>query len=273
MESMIDIIKKRISVRSYSGKNLEEIKKKELMDYLEKHHTGPFGNNVRFQLVEASDYDLEEIKRLGTYGMIKGAKLYLAGAVFLSEKAMEDFGYCMEAAILKAAEMGIGTCWLGGSLDRSVFGQKIGIKKGEVIPAVTPLGYAAEKRSREDEYVRKRVGADNRKDFNKLFFMDIKGNPYEASFEAVRLAPSASNKQPWRVIKENGGKSFHFYLDEDYNYNNRFKDIKLQNIDIGIAMCHFEFVSRELDLKGKWVIERPGTKADDLIYIVSWAAI
>ena len=29
------------------------------MDYLKKNHTGPFGNNVRFEIVEASDYDLD----------------------------------------------------------------------------------------------------------------------------------------------------------------------------------------------------------------------
>lgn len=280
MGSIYDIIKKRISVRSYSDKTCEENKKKELMDYLEARHTGPFGHEVRFRLVEASDYDLEEIKKLGTYGMIRGAKLYLAGAVVTGEKSMEDFGCCMEDAVLKATEMGLGTCWLGGSLDRSVFGQKIGIREGEVIPAVTPLGYPSEIRSQEDETVRKRVDADNRKGFDELFFFDFNKKPldravsgkYGTALEALRLSPSASNKQPWRIIFEGGEKPFHFYLDEDFDYNNRFKDIKLQNLDIGIAMCHFELVSRELGLNGKWVDAKPGIDPGKLIYIASWVS-
>ena len=88
--------------------------------------------------------------------------------------------------------------------------------------------------------------------------------------EAVRLAPSASNKQPWRVVYKSENKSFDFYLDEDFTYNNRFKDVKIQNVDLGIAMCHFESVSNELGLKGKWDISLKENKFDNHIYIASW---
>lgn len=278
MARLMDVIKKRISVRSYSDEICEESKLKELMDFIgSRCSAGPFGNVIRFKLVEAADYDLEELKKLGTYGMIRGARLYLAGAAIAGGRCMEDFGYCMETAILKASELGIGTCWLGGSLDRGAFGLKIGLKNGEIIPAVTPLGYASDKRTQEDQTVRARVDADSRKNFDELFLgadrkpLERKSlGKYEDSLEAVRLAPSASNKQPWRVIYEGSKKSFHFYLDEDYNYNNRFKDIKLQNIDMGIAMCHFESVSRESGLIGKWKTGLPGIDAGELIYIVSW---
>ena len=54
--------------------------------------------------------------------------------------------------------------------------------------------------------------------------------------EMVRWAPSAVNKQPWRIIVRDG--SFHFYKKEDKGYIGE-KTGDLQRIDVGIALCHF----------------------------------
>ncbi len=287
MESVIETMKKRFSVRGYDDKIVEENKRKKLIEYLESYRKGPFGNTVRFQLVDISEIDSGELKAFGTYGMIRGAKLYLAGAVKKVDGAMEDFGYCMESAILKAAELGISTCWLGGTLNRNTFAEKIGLQEDEVIPAVTPLGYPGDKntllanvmRTFSPRSARSRT-AHNRKDFGELFFEGNIKTPlekemdgkYEAVLESVRIAPSATNKQPWRIIKEKerDRDDFHFYMNEDRLYNNFFKDIKLQNMDLGIAMCHFDFASRELGLAGNWSFDKPGLDAGSLVYIASW---
>lgn len=66
--------------------------------------------------------------------------------------------------------------------------------------------------------MRKAVKADERLPFEELFFdgsMDKplnadKAGDIEVPLEMVRLAPSAVNKQPWRVIVED--KMVHFYL-------------------------------------------------------------
>jgi hypothetical protein len=89
--------------------------------------------------------------------------------------------------------------------------------------------------------------------------------------QCVRIAPSASNKQPWRVIKEKYRFEFHFYLDEDPKYNSIFKDIKIQNIDMGIALCHFESAARELGLKGSLQVREPAIDAGKWKYCASWA--
>lgn len=89
----------------------------------------------------------------------------------------------------------------------------------------------------------------------------------------VRLAPSASNKQPWRIVKETGRDVFHSYLKENPIYNRILGEIKIQNLDLGIAMCHFELAARELGLKGSWEITggtKLETKGNELKYIVSW---
>lgn len=278
MESILEIIRKRKSVRTYRPEKPAESELNELMDYIKLHSTGPFGNTARFQFVEAPEKERTELKELGTYGMISGAGLYLAGAVKKTKMAMEDYGYCMEAAILKATALGLGTCWLGGTLNRSSFAKHIQLQDNEVIPAVTPVGYPFDKSGLKDSIMRMAIGANNRKPFENIFFNASLKDPlkreesgkYGPVLESLRLAPSASNRQPWIIIKGNGTNHFHFYLDEDKNYNNRFEGVRIQNIDMGIAVCHFDFSAEELGPKGDWKTEDPEISMGKLVYIASW---
>lgn len=121
--------------------------------------------------------------------------------------------------------------------------------------------------------------SDSRKPWNNLFFQHHFGNPlpetlagdFKTPLEMLRLAPSASNKQPWRVVKH--GNAFHFYLLETPGYNKMVKSIKLQRIDMGIAMSHFETTCKELNLNGVWQIQLPDIKTEREQYLVSWSPI
>jgi hypothetical protein len=278
MDMVLDSIKKRYSVRTYGLQKLESNKQKELRDFLAGNIKGPFGNEVRFKLIDVSEKAADELKKYISYGNVKGASHFIAGTVKKGTKSMEDFGYCMEKNILLATSLGLGTVWLGGSLNRSNFALEMNAAPDEVIPAITPLGYAAAKRSITDILIRTMSGGKNRKEFSQLFYDSNSSTPLEKSvsgkytevLEAVRLAPSASNKQPWRIIKEKGKNSYHLYMEENKTYNNAIKDINIQNNDMGIAMCHFELAALELGLEGSWQTENPGLGAGELVYIVSW---
>ena len=179
---------------------------------------GPFGNALRFELVDLTEAERAELKSLGTYGVIKGASLFIAGAVTRGARAMEDFGFGMERNILFATTLGLGTCWLGGTLNRAGFARKIGLAPEELMPAISPVGYSAEKRSLTDRAFRFMAKSDKRKPWEDLFFDDRPGNPLVKenagacgqALESVRIGPSASNRQPWRIIRE--GASCHFFL-------------------------------------------------------------
>jgi nitroreductase len=278
MSSIIETIKQRTSVRTYCNREIEANIKEQIIVFLQSIHQGPFGNKVRFQLVEATVTERSKLMELGTYGAIKGAHLYIAGAVKRNDKAMEDFGYCMEKNILMATGLGLGACWLAGNLNRSAFGKRLNTGNDELIPAVTPLGYPADKHSTRDSIIRWVAGSKNRKSFAEIFFNGDLNTPldqntsekYLIPLESVRLAPSASNKQPWRVIKEKGRNNLHFYLKENPIYNNFLKDIHIQNIDLGIALCHFELVARKLGLDGSWQNSEPKPAVGEWKYIASW---
>ncbi len=273
--SVIETIRERRSIRSYSDEPIMLKLLDELLIFANNHSTGPFGNQVRFQLVNVNGFDTKSIKNLGTYGAIKGARHYLVGIIKNEKHSMEDFGFCMETAILKATSLGLGTCWLGGFLNRSTFGELCKIATDDIIPAITPLGFAAKRTTLRDKLIRKAVAGNDRQPFSSLFFEDDFTKPltYNQSdvihnlLESVRRAPSASNKQPWKIISST--KGLHLYLDEDASYNHRFEPVLMQNIDMGIAMAHISLVADQ-KLSGKWTLIKSAPTHTKYTYISSW---
>ncbi len=277
MNNVMKTIESRYSVRNYIDKPIEKEKLNIIKTFMEENKKGPMGNEVIFHLIDASEHDKAELKSLITYGMISGATSYIVGVVKPGEYAMEDFGYCMEKLILKVSELGLGTCWLGGTFNRGGFAKQVNLSGEELLPCITPIGYTADKRTLKENFIRTLVGAKKRKNPEVLFFennfntslnLDTIGS-YSKVLEALRLGPSASNKQPWRIIKDSQGL-YHIFLEEDEKYNNTFSGIKIQNIDMGIAMCHFELAAREFGITGQWIKSKPELQAGKLKYIVTW---
>ena len=84
--------------------------------------------------------------------------------------AEEAFGYVFERVVLFTEAKGIGTTWIGGTMDRGAFERAMGLEEGEVMPCVSPLGYPARKMSLRETMMRKGVKADSRLPFEALFF-------------------------------------------------------------------------------------------------------
>lgn len=277
MDSMIEAIRQRISVRTYEARSVEEDKKRNVADLLRANHQGPFGHTVRFALIDFSEIERKEIKTLGTYGTIRGAELYVAAAVREAPGAMEDLGYCFEEVILAVTNLGLGTCWMGGTFRRASFARRIGVSEGEVVPVISPVGYARQKRSVVDGLFRRFAGSDERKPWEELFFDGVTTVPlskdaaggYTTALECVRLGPSASNNQPWRILRREGN-IFHFYLKRAPGYDKIMRSVDLQLVDMGIALCHFEVAAREIGLAGGWVEARPDVDVGSINYILSW---
>lgn len=272
---IVEVIKSRHSVRTYKNEKLEEELREKLIAYA-KEISGPFYSKVRLELIDESGIIDSNNGKIGTYGVIKGARTYIAGVVEKGDKSLEQLGYCLEKLVLYAASLGLGTCWLGGTFRKSGFSKIAGLKENEILPIVTPIGYEADKKSILESIMRRAAGSDNRKTWDELFFNGDFETPlgqkssgaYEAALEMVRLAPSASNKQPWRILKQNN--YFHFYLKPAKNYDKAL-GFNIQKIDMGIAMCHFEMTLAEAGIRGHWVWEpKEQSAADSMEYIISW---
>jgi hypothetical protein len=257
---------------------MKESDQQKLRDFFLINVQGPFGNRVRFELIDLAGKERDEIKTLGTYGIITGASMFIVGAVAKGDRAMEDYGYCMEKNILLATDLGLGTCWLGGTLNRSASASKINKREDEVIPAITPVGYPNDKKSIKDRAMRFLAKSNRRKAWEELFFCGDTRSPlarstagvYGLPLECVRIGPSASNRQPWRVVKEKDNDVFHFYIRRTPGYAGLYPEVSLQDVDMGIAMCHFEVGLQGMNQKGSWRNGQFAPSRSGLEYIVSW---
>lgn len=276
-QTVIDLIQNRSSRRSYESRPLSAQLREEILQYLEAQTSGPLGHKTRFCLIEKNDPAILDNVRLGTYGFIKNARSFIVGTVIPGEKHWEDYGYLLEKIILKMTDLELGTCWMGGTFKRSEFGKTINVLENEVIPCITPVGHFTVKRSLRDKIIRWGAKSHSRKTWENLFFeSDLKSHlkrdslgEYAVVLDMVRLAPSASNKQPWRVVHQ--GDQFHFFLQRTPNYAGHIKSADLQRVDIGIAMSHFELTARDLGLNGIWEDNQPDLELPDGVeYCITW---
>jgi len=280
-KSIIEIIKERSSRRSFTPQPVEAEKLCALSDFFTALE-GPFGGKARFVILNSTGWGEGKINTLGTYGTMQGARFFIVGIIKRSEHDMEDFGYQFEKVILRATDLGLGTCWIGGIFNRSRFADKAGVREDEVLPAISPLGYGTPKRSVTDSIIRWSAGSRTRRPWGQLFFHgsfemalpEGASGRYLDPLEMLRLAPSASNRQPWRVVKEQGNDIFHLYLRRSKGYDKLIKAVDLQRMDMGIAMSHFELTARELGLGGRWEERAPSLNPlpERTEYVRSWIA-
>ena len=279
---VIELIRNRYSCRVCEKRALQEELRERLETFASSLTVGPLGTSLRFMLSASSETDTKELKGLGTYGFIRNPAGFFIGTAGEGQYNLEDFGYAMEMLVLYATALGVGTCWLGGSFSRSSFSKKVNLNEGEILPAVVSLGYPAP--NSEEHVSRRLINSDRRLPWEKLFFDGVPGQPmgketageYTLPLKMVRLAPSASNRQPWRIIREKN--IFHFYLQRNKGLkpgsfmNRLLKMADLQRVDMGIALCHFELTNKALGLSGNWETSgSPGGASDpSWEYIISW---
>ena len=270
--SIIETMKIRTSVRTYDGQAIAVETLEKLNERLRTINAGT-SIKARFILGEMKDTDGNAVKKLGTYGVITGAKTYIVGIIDQSETDAVQFGYLFESIVLYATQLGLGTCWLGGTYNKGDFEKIVRLGESEKIVIVSPLGYRKDRASMLEGVMRTMVKANNRKPWTELFFNQDKTHAldedsargYAIPLEMVRLAPSASNKQPWRVIFSDTG--FHFYLSRTKGYGLASYDVQMN--DLGIAKYHFEKAADELGLSGKWdKIDHP--VVEEWEYVTSW---
>ena len=270
-QSITEIISRRFSCRTYLETPIDPAALAALATYAAARTSGPLGSSARFEIAAAGKEDSKSLKGLGTYGTIKSPAGFIIGAVRQAENDLEDFGYLMEQIILHATWLGLGTCWLGGFFNRSAFAKKMALQPGESMPAVSSLGVMGSPPGQRVGFIPSNAGPANRQPWNQVFFDGNFNTPltreaagaYGLPLEMVRVGPSASNKQPWRILRCGG--SFHFYLARTPGYHSAalrlFNIPDLQRVDIGIAMAHFEMSAAEAGLRGRWVRPDPADAA------------
>ncbi len=160
MFELMDIIKKRRSVRAYLDKPVENEKIKQI---IEAARLAPSSCNSQcWRFVIAKDDVKEQIVKNGLGGFIlanrwaKNVPIIIVACAdlnFLTHKVgagikgieyhLLDIGIAVEHLVLRATELGLGTCWIGWFNERAV--RKIlKIPRNIKITALITLGYPKE---------------------------------------------------------------------------------------------------------------------------------
>lgn len=269
-----EAVNKRYSVRNYTEQEIKSETKQTIASFI-KSLSNPFGRKVNFHFLDNRESSSQE--KLGTYGVIKGAKQYIGTTIELDPMSLVALGYELEVVILYLAHLGLGTCWLGGTFDRKGFANAMNVNEGELFPIITPYGYAAPKKHIKEAAMRRLIKADNRKEWNQLFYRNDFESPITKEesgdlafpLEMVRLGPSASNKQPWRILLIDS--VCHFYEYKEPGYSDRFP-YDIQRIDMGIAAAHFDLSVKEMGIQGYFdsFCEPKLELPDYMEYVFSW---
>jgi nitroreductase len=138
---------------------------------------------------------------IGSYGRVKGAPVFIAFIGNMDDPfVQEKVGYTGEGIVLEATALGLNTCWVAGFFRPEIVASLIEVSNKERVLAVTPVGYALESESWEEKLMASFSRSHNRQPLSKL----VRGLPRQkwpdwvnVPLEAARLAPSASNRQPW----------------------------------------------------------------------------
>lgn len=266
---VLNAIEQRKSVRNYDGKRLPDEIVRKLRSFL-KDADNPFGVKVDLRYLDAGEFNLSS-------PFVTGEKAYVAGTIQTVPFAEIAFGYTMESFVLYAQRLGLGTVWLGYITKRESLEKALHKGENQLLPCVVAVGGKADRRSVREILIRKKVKADSRLDFEDIFFASDFSSPLKENragdflipLKMLRLAPSAANRQPWRVVV-NGGYA-HFYEKKEKNFDRAGVD--LQKIDLGIAMCHFDLAVKACGMSGEFIVKVPGIAHEsDTEYLISYAA-
>lgn len=268
MNQIAKLVRGRKSIRTFDGRELKEADKQKICSFV-KGIENPYKIPVEFKLMSARENEL-------SCPVVSGTDLYIGGKIKKCPQAEIAFGYSFEMLVLYAHSIGVGTVWLGGTMNRSAFEKAMELGTDEIMPCASPLGYPAQKMSLRESMMRKAIKADDRMNFESLFFDGSFDAPLTENnagelvqpLEAVRLAPSAVNKQPWRaVVRDN---AVHFYLKRSKGFGHG-SGLDMQKIDMGIALCHFALAAKENDRETVFAVDDPHINTEsDMEYIASY---
>ena len=217
----IEAINKRISRRTYLKTPVDTAKQnalQKLIDTLNQRSGLNFSiqNNVNEGFEGGKSYGL--FKGVSSVFVLKGREMPM-----LREKV----GYYGEILILEATRLGLGTCWVAGTYNKSSFKD---IPEDEKIICVIPFGNVSNRKTLKEAFIRGIIHRKT-KTIEQLSNCNVSSPDWFINaMKAVQRAPTAMNLQNVYFEYENGKVTAG-------SPPNKGSD----PVDIGICKLHFEY--------------------------------
>lgn len=167
---------------------------------------------------------------------------------------LENAGYIMQYVVMYLVSMGLGCCYQSKS---GYVAKCDGNGRKKII--VVAFGYAAE------ECFRDKIEAVRYTQQEICTFKDTPNPNIDKLIEAVRMAPSSFNTQPWRILVYKN--SLHVFVTKSHFSRSRY----LNMINIGIARANLDMTadSQWIDIVSKKLSAFKEKKFKNLEYVIS----
>ncbi|MFC1900465.1 nitroreductase family protein [Chloroflexota bacterium] len=238
-------IKTRRSRRQYDGQAISPEVWAQLCKVCAEFQPFP---GARAVPIEDSPVDLYK-GIVGSYGKIVSAPSFIAFIGDMdSPNVQEEIGYTGEGIILEAESLKLNTCWMGAFYRRDVAASFVEMKSSERIVAISAVGYAVGIKSFGERLITGFGWTHRRKSLSSIadgLHESEWSKPVKDALEAAKIAPSATNRQPWiftvtpdsiTVSVNRPGMEFNV----------------AKRLDCGIAMLHLEVSLLKHGISGKW---------------------
>jgi len=151
-----------------------------------------------------------------TYGLLKGVRNYIVLAGADADGTEERAGYYGERLVLRAQQLGLNTCWVGGTYKKSRVAEEL--EDGLKLVCVIAVGYG------ENQGSPRRT-----KPVGKLCRVDGEmPDWFRQGMEAAQLAPTAVNQQRFLIELKDG------------RVRACARPGPYSRVDLGIVKYHFE---------------------------------
>ena len=224
----VETIRERHSVREYDGKPLSRAEFDALGAGVEEFARE---SGLGIQLVGDNPEVFNVIAR---FGLIRGCRTHVAFVVDDAKAgdvaADEAIGYWGQKIVLAAQDMGLNTCWCALCSRKKSHAV---VAPGKKIRLIIAVGHG-----KTQGFSRKT------KSVEALSSVECAKAPawFAAAMEAAQLAPTAMNKQNFKITLLSDGKTVRIDAPQS----------GLNVIDEGIVRCNFEIAANEAGADWRW---------------------
>lgn len=237
---LYDAVLKRKSIRSFENRKIDREILNTILEY---------AKSVK-PLVSDIEYNIE-IVDCGK--KVLSAPYYVA--IYSEEKdgCAKNAGYIMQHIVMYLTVMGLGTCYKASSL----IANKDAVGRKKVIAVA--FGYTKEECFREPLEAKRHSMSD-------ICLYKEEPSPYIYKLiEAVRMAPSSLNSQPWRMV---------VYKDVLHIYNKKpafLKNRDMLDVNMGIALANIDISADNqwIDIAKKCIPQMKDKGGKHLEYLIS----
>ena len=219
----------------------------------------------------------DDLAAVGPYGRLLNSPYSVVPCMLGGERPLVSLGYRMERLALDLTQMGLGSCFVGALGSETRCCQRFGLPEGARIGALLIFGYSspAAVGSALNRLVRRAAGAERRLAPEQIYheqFWDHPAAPpsdLASVVEAARLAPSAKNAQPWRLLQR--GDALHLYVTRVNRRYGTGSSLEYRFFDGGICMANMSAALEAAGRGGRWLFDsadRP-PETEELEYLAT----